>query len=143
MQQTTAVSSSPYSIINKTFEKPKIVKNITYEEFEHEKTALNESIDSKIKIAVLNIKLWVVTAVVVFLVGSGSTFMCAMRTAGNVEAQINNIAEKQHVLETQVESLRKEIWDRIPIPSARNREGEINNASTTIDVVTNEKSARL
>lgn len=141
MNQPATVTSSPYSFVNKAFEKQKQPRNITYEEFEHEKEIINESIDSKIKIAILNIKLWVVTSVVIFLVGSGSTFMCAMRNAGAIEEQIKGISEKQHILETQVESLRKEIWERIPIPSTRH-EGEINNASTTI-IADSEKSARL
>jgi len=84
-------------------------------ECERIRTSCNELIDSKIKLSVLNLKLWIVTSVVMFLLGTGSTFVCGLRSYGKIEEKVETISENQQAQEKQIEALRQEIWKIIPI----------------------------
>jgi GTP cyclohydrolase II len=106
---------------------------------EKNREACNELIESKIKLSVLNLKLWIVTSIVLFLVSTGGTFVCAIRSYGKIEQRVDTITENQKALETSVESLRQEIWKLIPtgryrttapssLPSTENRNDESNEA---------------
>lgn len=75
--------------------------------------------DSKIKLSILNLKLWIITAVILFLFSGGSTFVCAIKSYGNIEERVKTIAENQKSIETQLEVLRKEIYKLIPIGQYR------------------------
>jgi hypothetical protein len=68
-------------------------------------------IEQKIKNAIISLKLWLVVSVLIFLTASGGSFVCAVRSAGRIEERIDNVVKKQDAIETQVEQLRKEIWE--------------------------------
>jgi hypothetical protein len=86
---------------------------------EKNRESCNELIESKIKLSVLNLKLWIVTSVVLFLISTGGTFVCAVKSYGKIEQRVDTITENQKALETTVESLRQEIWKLIPIGRSR------------------------
>lgn len=95
---------------------------------EKNRESCNELIESKIKLSVLNLKLWIVTSVVLFLISTGGTFICAVKSYGKIEQRVDTITENQKALETTVESLRQEIWKLIPIGRQRtSTTGVVNN----------------
>jgi hypothetical protein len=98
--------------------------------------------DSKVKLAILGMRLWIVTAVVVFLVGSGGSIMCYARSSGRTEEKVDNTAAKIEKIENQIEGLRQEIWQVIPIGKYRdnvdNTGGggiDANNGTSTTNVL--------
>ena len=109
---------------------------MTATDCEHTRHSCNELIESKIKLSVLNLKLWIVCAVVMFLVGTGSTFVCGLRSYGRIEEKVEAISKNQEANSAQIESLRQEVWKLVPVgryhPSAQNvqpEEGNNNNES--------------
>lgn len=122
------VASFPYTKCKK-YEKLQS-RQVSFSDLEKEKEAINESIESKIKIAILNLRLWIITAVIVFLVTTGSGLMCMMRTAGKVEEKVDTIQTSQMTFGKQLEQLRQEIWQKIPIGFYRQQQGVNNDQQT-------------
>lgn len=76
----------------------------------HTKTC-HDKIESKIKVAVLDLRLWIVTSIVVFLLGFGGSVMCGIKQVGNIEERIANQGDAIKKLDAQIEMLRKEVWE--------------------------------
>ncbi len=94
--------------------KPSEEKLVSQSSCEQVRNSCHEITESKIKLSVLNLKLWIVTSVVMFLVGTGSTFVCGIRSYAKIEERVDTISSNQKSLETIVDSLRKEIWKLSP-----------------------------
>jgi hypothetical protein len=96
--------------------------------------------DSKIKLAVLSLRLWIVTSIVVFIIGSGGGIMCYAKSTGRMEEKVDNTAAKIQTIENQIEGLRQEIWSKIPIGTYRddNTGGggiDANNGTSTTNIL--------
>jgi len=116
--EAQAPSPTTYSLVDKSRRKMSSNDGISESELNlhcdaHTKTC-HDKIDSKIKISVMDLRLWIVTSLVVFLLGFGGSVMCGIKQVGNIEERIANQGETIKKLDTQIESLRQEIWSVVP-----------------------------
>lgn len=98
--------------------KPKYIQQqeyVPHNACENTRKTCNELIDSKIKLSVVNLKLWIITSVVMFLAGTGSTFACGIKSYGKIEEKVESISKNQEAQASQIEALRQEVWKLIPI----------------------------
>lgn len=121
LQNYVAVPTTPTpaQVLNQQMQQPQQQMAVNNMECEKIRKTCCELNDSKIKLAILGMRLWIVTAVVVFLIGSGGSIMCYARSSGRTEEKVDNTAAKIEKIENQIEGLRQEIWQIIPIGKYR------------------------
>lgn len=71
-------------------------------------TELMEKMETKIKIAVLDIKLWIITSLVIFLVTFGGSIMCSVKKFGQLEEQIERNSKDIGIFDNKIQYLRNE-----------------------------------
>lgn len=94
---------------------------------EKNRQSCSELIESKIKLSIINLKLWIVTSIVIFLISTGSTFVCAIRSYAKIEQKVETISEEQKANNKVIENFRQELWKIIPIGRYREMGEESNN----------------
>lgn len=94
-----------------TREIPKYVENcISERDCSRMRSGCSELIEQKLKNTVLSLKLWITVSVLTFLIASGTTFVCAVRSVGHVEEKVQTIEKTIDTSTKQIEYLREEIW---------------------------------
>lgn len=87
---------------------------VTSSQCEKNRTSCSELVDSKIKLSILTLKLWVITSVVLFFFSAGSTFVCTARWTGKIEEKVDATSKQVEALDDVVEALRQEVWKLTP-----------------------------
>ena len=84
---------------------------MTVLECENRRKSDNEILEQKIKINVLDLKLWIITSIVIFLFSTGGTFIYMAKKAGSTEEQIAGIIKTQGEFKNTIDVFRDELWN--------------------------------